>query len=45
MGILTGKDEALKIISMFDLAFIGTLTDYSKGLHCVKVKNQEKIAF
>lgn len=32
MGILTGRDEGLKLIAMADLAFVGTLTDYSKGL-------------
>lgn len=33
MGILTGRDEALKLIVHFDLAFIGPLTDYKKGLN------------
>ena len=32
MGILTGRDEGIKLIPIADLAFVGTLTDYSKGL-------------
>jgi len=32
MGILTGKEEGIKQLSHADLAFIGTLTDYAKGM-------------
>ncbi|CAF1009682.1 unnamed protein product [Rotaria sordida] len=32
MGILTGRNEALKLLALSDLAFIGTLTDYAKGM-------------
>jgi hypothetical protein len=33
MGILTGRDEGIKLLTMSDLAFIGPLTDYAKGLY------------
>lgn len=32
MGILTGREEGLRVISIADYAFIATLTDYAKGL-------------
>ncbi|CAF0724265.1 unnamed protein product [Adineta steineri] len=32
MGILTGRSEGIKLLTYCDLAFIGTLTDYSKGM-------------
>ncbi|CAF1483100.1 unnamed protein product [Rotaria magnacalcarata] len=32
MGILTGRDEGLKLIPLADFAFIGPLTDYAKGM-------------
>ncbi|CAF2626662.1 unnamed protein product [Rotaria sp. Silwood2] len=32
MGILTGRDEGIKLLAVSDLAFIGTLTDYAKGM-------------
>ena len=32
MGILTGRDEGIKLIAHADYAFIGPLSDYSKGL-------------
>jgi hypothetical protein len=31
MGILTGRDDAIKSIALADLAFIGNLSDYAKG--------------
>jgi hypothetical protein len=31
MGILTGRDEGIKLIPFADIAFVGVLTDYSKG--------------
>ena len=31
MGILTGREDGLKMIAISDLAFVGTLSDYSKG--------------
>jgi hypothetical protein len=31
MGILTGQDEGIRLLTSCDLAFIGTLTDYAKG--------------
>jgi hypothetical protein len=33
MGILTGRDEAMRVVAIADYAFIGTLTDYAKGLY------------
>ena len=33
MGILTGPDEGIKLIPFSDIAFVGVLTDYSKGLY------------
>ena len=33
MGILTGRDEGIKLIKHVDYAFIGILTDYAKGLY------------
>ena len=35
MGILTGRDEGIRFLPVSDFAFIGTLTDYSKGLYLV----------
>lgn len=32
MGILTGREDGLKFLINYDLAFIGPLTDYKKGL-------------
>lgn len=32
MGILTGRDEGIRVIGLADYAFIGTLADYAKGL-------------
>ncbi|CAF1520898.1 unnamed protein product [Rotaria magnacalcarata] len=32
MGILTGRDDAIKSLAVSELAFIGTLTDYVKGM-------------
>ena len=40
MGILTGRDEGIKMLAISDLAFIGTLTDYAKGL-CLSLTNQQ----
>ncbi len=37
MGILTGREEAMKFITTSDLAFIGCLTDYSKGLYLLEI--------
>ena len=37
MGILTGLDEGIKILAVSDLAFIGILTDYVKGLYLLEV--------
>ncbi len=33
MGILTGRDEAIRVVAIADYAFVGTLTDYAKGLY------------
>lgn len=33
MGILTGRDEGLRVVAIADYAFIGTLSDYAKGLY------------
>ncbi|CAF2764625.1 unnamed protein product [Rotaria sp. Silwood2] len=32
MGILTGREEALKLVILSDYAFVGPLTDYAKGM-------------
>ncbi|CAF1209406.1 unnamed protein product [Rotaria sp. Silwood1] len=32
MGILTGREEALKLVAAADFAFIGPLTDYARGM-------------
>ncbi|CAF0994266.1 unnamed protein product [Rotaria sp. Silwood1] len=32
MGILTGRAEGMKLLPVSDLAFIGILTDYAKGM-------------
>jgi hypothetical protein len=37
MGILTGREEGIKLLAMSDLAFIGTLTDYAKGLYLLGI--------
>lgn len=31
MGILTGRDEGIRVIGLAEYAFIGTLADYAKG--------------
>ena len=33
MGILTGRDEGIRLLPSSELAFIGNLTNYSKGLY------------
>jgi hypothetical protein len=37
MGILAGLNEGIRFLSVSDFAFIGTLTDYSKGLYLVRI--------
>ena len=32
MGILSGRDEGIRIVTLAEYAFIGTLTDYTKGM-------------
>jgi hypothetical protein len=33
MGILTGRDEAIRVVALAEYAFFGNLTDYAKGLY------------
>jgi hypothetical protein len=33
MGILTGRDEGLRVVALADYALVGILTDYAKGLY------------
>ncbi|UJR32001.1 hypothetical protein I4U23_019471 [Adineta vaga] len=32
MGILTGRDEGIRLVPNYDYAFIGPLSDYKKGM-------------
>lgn len=32
MGILTGRDEGIRVVTLAEYAFVGTLTDYAKGM-------------
>jgi hypothetical protein len=36
MGILTGRDEGIRVVGLAEYAFVGTLTDYAKGLSLTK---------
>jgi hypothetical protein len=45
MGIRTGRDEGIRLLTMFDLAFIGTLTDYAKGLFLLGIYSYQLIYF
>jgi hypothetical protein len=37
MGILSGLDEGIRLLPATELAFIGTLTHFSKGLYLVRI--------
>jgi hypothetical protein len=45
MGIRTGRDEGIRLLTMFDLAFIGTLTDYAKGWFLLGIYSYKLIYF
>jgi hypothetical protein len=43
MGILTGRAEGIRLLPVSDLAFIGPLTDYSKGSYPSEISKYQSI--
>ena len=39
MGILTGREEGIKVLGAADYGFIGTLTDYARGWYLKGINN------